>query len=322
MPVGGFKMLDNFLFSLNVVFPVFLVMFLGYLLKKREVITSGFLSSGNKIVYYIGLPALLFRGVYTTEIGEFVDLGFIAFTLISSVAAFFIIWGVSAIFLKEKTVRASFAQGAYRGSFALLGIPLILNLAGYAGMARAAIVITFVVPFFNVFSILALAPCTGEKLGFWATIWTVLKNPSNVMIAIGILLAVFDLSLPVMVSGSINTVANLATPLALLCLGGGMVFKGFDAKFKYAAIASVIKVIIMPIIITTIAVLFGFRDYELAVIVILVGVPSAVVGYAMAAQMGGDTYVAGTIVVISTIMSAVTLTVFIYVLRALSFLNI
>ena len=315
-------MLDNFLFSLNVVVPVFVVMFLGYALKKRDIITSGFLASGNKIVYFIGLPALLFRGVYSVEIGAFMDGRFVAFTLIGSVAAFFIIWGVSAIFLKEKGVLAAFAQGAYRGSFALLGTPLIINLAGEAGMARAALVVVFVVPFFNVFSIMALAPCTGEKVGFFRVILAVIKNPSNIMIALGIVLAVFELPLPIMVAGAINTTANLATPLALLCLGGGMVFHGFDAKFKYAMIGSVIKVVFMPLIFIILAVAFGFRDYDLAVIVMLFGVPSAVVGYAMAAQMGGDTYVAGTIVVISTIMSAATLTVFIYVLRVLGHLAI
>jgi predicted permease len=315
-------MLDNFLFSLNVVVPVFVVMFLGYALKKRDIITSGFLASGNKIVYYIGLPALLFRGVYSTEIGAFMDARFIIFTLSGSVAAFFIIWGVSAIFLKEKAVLASFAQGAYRGSFALLGTPLILNLAGAEGMARAALVVVFVVPFFNVFSIMALAPCTEEKVGPLKVIWAVIKNPSNIMIAIGIVLAVFELPLPIMIEGAINTTANLATPLALLCLGGGMVFHGFDAKFKYAMIGSVIKVAVMPFIMIILAVALGFRDYDLAVIVMLFGVPSAVVGYAMAAQMSGDTYVAGTIVVFSTIMSAVTLTAFIYVLRVMGMLAI
>ena len=315
-------MLDNFMFSLNVVVPVFLVMILGYVLKKREVISSGFLSSGNKIVYYIGLPALLFRGVYTAEIGEIMDIRFIAFALLSTAASFFIIWGIAALFMKDKTVLASFAQGAFRGSFALLGIPLIINMAGDAGMARAAMVVVFVVPFFNVFSILSLAPCTGEKLGPWKIIWTVLKNPSNVMIAIGIILAVFDIPLPIMINGAINTTANLATPLALLCLGGGMVFRGFDAKFKYAMIASILKVVVIPLAFTIVAVLMGFRDYELAVIVIMGGIPSAVVGYAMAVQMGGDAYVAGTIVVISTFMSAATLTIFIYALRALGWLAI
>ena len=316
-------MLDNFLFSLNVVVPVFLVMILGYVLKKTDVISAGFLTSGNKVVYYIGLPALLFRGVYTTDISEFMDFRFTAFALIATTASFFIIWGGAAIFLRQdKPVLGAFAQGAFRGSFALLGIPLILNMAGDAGMARAALVVVFVVPFFNVFSIMSLASCSGEKLGPLTVILTVIKNPSNIMIVIGILLAVFNLSLPIMISGAINTTANIATPLALICLGGGMVFRGFDTKFKYAVIASIIKCVIIPILFTVVAFLMGFRDYDLAVILIMGGIPSAVVAYAMAVQFGGDTYVAGTIVVITTFMSAVTLTIFIYAVRALGWVVI
>jgi len=322
MPIGGWKMLDNFLFSLNVVVPVFLVMALGYVLKRSGIVSEGFLSSGNKIVYYIGLPVLLFRGVYTTDIGDFIDFRFIAFALFSTMASFFVIWGIAALFLKDKTVLASFTQGSFRGSFALLGIPLILNMAGDAGMARAALVVVFIVPFFNVFSIMALAPCAEGRVGIKTIFLAVIKNPSNIMIAIGILLAVFDLSLPTMVSGAVNTTANMATPLALLCLGGGMTFRGFDAKFKYAVIGSLIKVVVIPIAFVTVAVWLGFRDYDLAVILMLGGIPSAVVGYAMAVQMGGDAYVAGTIVVISTIMSAATLTVFIYVLRVMGLLAI
>jgi len=313
-------MLDNLIFSLNVVVPIFAVMFLGYVLKKREIITPGFLSVGNKIVFYVALPALLFRGVYTSEIGEFADVRFIAFAVIATTLTFFIIWGVSALFLKEKTVLASFAQGAYRGSFAMLGIPLIINIAGDAGMARATVIVVFVVPLYNVFSILALAPCTGGKLKPAAIILAVLKNPSNIMIALGILLSVLGVPLPVMISGTINTTANLATPMALLCLGGGMVFYGFDSRFKYAVIGSIIKVIIIPVVFVSAAIALGFRDYELAVMTIKAGIPSAVAGYAMAVQMGGDSYIASSIVVISTIASVFTLTTFIYILRAAGFL--
>ncbi|MCL1787120.1 MAG: AEC family transporter, partial [Defluviitaleaceae bacterium] len=103
---------------------------------------------------------------------------------------------------------------------------------------------------------------------------------------------------------------------------GGMVFHGFDKKFKYAVVGSVIKVVVMPLIFAVAAVTLGFRDYELAVLVIKAGIPSAVVGYAMAVQMGGDTYVAGSIVVISTMASVVTLTAFIYALRMLGLLAI
>jgi len=310
-------MLANFLFSLNVVIPVFAVMFLGFVLKKRDVINSHFLASGNKLVFYVGLPVLLFRGVYTLDIGEFMNVRFVAFLIIASVTMFFTLWAVAAIFLKEKPVLASFAQGAFRGNFAVMGIPLIINLVGNVGMAPSAIVVVFVVPFFNVCSILVLAQCKGEKVGPLAMILAIAKNPSNIMIAFGIFLTVLGISLPSMVFSAVNMVANLATPMALMCMGGGMVFRGFDAKFKYSLVASVVKVVIMPLVYTTAAVLLGFRGYELAVIVILGGVPSAIICYAMAVQMGGDGDVAANIILISTVMSAFTLTAFIYVVTVM-----
>jgi len=313
-------MLANFLFSVNVVIPVFAVMLLGFILKKRDVINTHFLASGNKLVFYVGLPALLFRGVYTSDIGDFMNVGFVAFLIIASVTTFFTIWAVAAVFLKEKPILASFAQGAFRGNFAVMGIPLIINLVGNVGMAPSAIVVIFVVPFFNVCSILVLARCKGEKVGPLAMALAIIKNPSNIMIALGILLTVLSISLPTAVFSTVNTVANFATPLALLCMGGSMVFRGFDAKFKYALVASIVKVVISPVVYTTAAVLLGFRGYELAVIVILAGVPSAIICYAMAVQMGGDSDVAANIILISTVMSAFTLTAFIYVVSVMGWL--
>ena len=315
-------MLSNFIFSINAVIPVFLIMLLGYELKRRELLSAGFLASGNKLLFYIALPIMLFRGVYTNDIRDFIDFRFIAFVLGITMATFFTLWGIASIFIKEKSVVASVVQGSFRGNFALMGIPIILNLAGNAGMARAALVVVFAIPFFNVLSIMVLAPCTGEKVGVKSVILAVLKNPSNILIAIGIILTLLNLSLPAILNVTMNSIANLASPLALLCIGGGMVFHGFDAKFKYAAIASAIKIIVVPIIFTTSAILLGFRDYDLAVILVLGGVPTATISYAMAAQMGGDTSVAGTIIVITTLASAVTLTLFIYVMRVLGLLVI
>jgi len=297
-------------------------MLLGYELKRRELLSAGFLASGNKLLFYIALPIMLFRGVYTNDIRDFIDFRFIAFVLGITMATFFTLWGIASIFIKEKSVVASVVQGSFRGNFALMGIPIILNLAGNAGMARAALVVVFAIPFFNVLSIMVLAPCTGEKVGVKSVILAVLKNPSNILIAIGIILTLLNLSLPAILNVTMNSIANLASPLALLCIGGGMVFHGFDAKFKYAAIASAIKIIVVPIIFTTSAILLGFRDYDLAVILVLGGVPTATISYAMAAQMGGDTSVAGTIIVITTLASAVTLTLFIYVMRVLGLLVI
>jgi len=313
-------MLDNFLFSLNAVAPLFIVLFLGYALRKKDVLTEGFVSSGNKLVFYVALPASIFLSVYTAELTGLLDWGFAAFAVGISVAAFLAIWAVTALFIKEKPARGAFVQGAFRGNFAFLGMPLLINLAGQAGAARAALILAFVIPAYNVCTVLVLAACseTGKKVTPKTILLPIVKNPIIIAIAIAFALQLLNVQLPFIIDRSIGYSANMATAMALICIGAGMKFQGFDAKFKYALIASLVKVIALPIAFVLAGYAIGFRGYDIAALMILGGIPSAIAGYAMVVQMGGDGYIAGTIVVISTLLSAFTLTVFIYVLRALA----
>jgi len=317
------KMLDNFLFSINTVAPLFLVLFLGYILKRKEFLSEGFVATGNKVVFYIALPANIFLSVYTAELGELLDWGFVAFSVIASLIGFFGIWLISALFIKNKSILGAFAQGAFRGNFAFLGMPLLINIAGDAGRARAALIMAFVLPVYNICTVLLLAACSdnGKKVGFKTVMLTIVKNPFIIAIAIAFALQLLNIRLPFILSRTIGYGANMATALALLCLGAGMTFQGFDAKFKYALVSSLIKVLVLPILFVIAGYMMGFRGYDIAAFLILGGIPSAIAGYAMVVQMGGDGYIAGTIVVISTLFSAFTLTIFIYILRTLGMLG-
>ena len=312
-------MLANFIFSINAVVPLFLMLFMGYTLKKTDFISGGFVSSGNKFVFYFALPATLFRSVYTAELSELLDMRFAAFAVGASLVAFFGIWLVSSLFIKSKPIVGTITQGAFRGNFAFLGMPLLISLAGEAGAARAALIMVFVIPMYNICSILVLATCSDsdKKVGFKTIAFTIIKNPFIIAIFLAFGVQLVGINLPFMINQTLGYTANLATPMALICLGAGMYFQGFDAKFKYALIASLIKVVALPLLFVTAGYLLGFRGYDMVALLVLGGVPSAIAGYTMVIQMGGDGYVAATIVVLSTFMSAFTLTLFIYVLRAL-----
>jgi len=312
-------MLNHFIFSLNAVMPLFLIIALGYTLKKTEFISGGFLAGGNKYVFYIALPVALFRNVYSSDVSDLLDLPFIAFVMGASLLGFLAIWAISAIFIKDKTILGAFVQGSFRGNFAFLGMPLLFNLAGDAGMARAALIITFVIPMYNICSILVLAANSdsGKKVGPLTVVFTVVKNPFIIGIVIGIIMVLLGVRLPAMVDRTVFYISNTATPMALICLGAGIVFQGFDKKLKYAVIASVIKVVILPIIFIAAGYALGFRDTDLAAIMVLGGIPAAIAGYAMVVQMGGDGYIAGMLVVVSTLMSAFTLTLLVYFMRVM-----
>jgi len=310
-------MINNLIFSLNTVAPLFIVLFLGYALKKRGFLSDGFVTSGNKLVFYVALPASIFQSIHSAEISGFIDWGFALFAVFASVAGFIAIWAISALFIKDKPMLGAFVGGAFRGNFAFLGMPLLINLAGDAGAARAAIILAIVIPVYNVCTVLVLTACsgTGRKIGFLTIFLPIVKNPVIIAIIAAIVLQALGINLPFILSRSVGYSANMATALALICIGAGISFQGFDEKFKYALVASLIKVIALPVAFVITGYLIGFRDYDLAALMILGGIPSAIAGYAMAVQMGSDGYIAGTIVVLSTLLSAFSLTVFIYVMR-------
>jgi len=316
-------MLDNFLFSINAVAPLFAVLFLGYALKKIGFLNDNFVAIGNKVVFFVALPASVFMSVYTADVGDLLDWNFAAFSVGASLVGFLGIWGISALFIKDKSILGAFAQGAFRGNYAFLGMPLLINLAGEAGEARAALTMAFVLPVYNICTVLLLAVCSdnGKKVGFKTILFTIIKNPFIIAITIAFGLQLLNISLPFVLNQTTRYSANMATGLALICLGASMSFQGFDSKFKYAVVASLIKVVVLPIIFVIAGHLLGFTGYDLAAFLILGGIPSAIAGYAMVVQMGGDTYIAGTIVVLSTLFSAFTLTVFIYVMRAVGMLG-
>jgi len=321
--LGGMQMLANFLFSINTVAPLFAVLFLGYALKKTGFLNDNFVAVGNKVVFYVALPASLFMSVYTAEINYMLDWSFAGFSVGASLVGFFGIWGISAIFIKNKPVLGAFAGGAFRGNYAFLGMPLLINLAGEAGVARAAITIAFVIPVYNVCTVLLLSACsdTGKRAGPKTILIAIVKNPLIIAIVTAFGMQLLNIRLPFVIGETVGYTANMATAMALICLGAGMSFQGFDSKFKYALVASFIKVVVLPIIFVAAGYLLGFTGYDLAAFLILGGIPSAIAGYAMVVQMGGDTYIAGTIVVLSTLFSAFTLTVFIYIMRAVGMLR-
>lgn len=312
-------MLSHFIFSVNIVMPLFVILFLGYSLKKFSFFNEAFLSVANRLVFYVALPISLFRSISSSDISALMDVPLIIFSVGVTLASFLLIWGISLIFIKDKAVLGAFVQGAFRGNIAFVGLPLLVSLAGDAGMARIAIFITFVTPLYNIFSIILLSVTSNssEKIKFKTLLFAIIKNPLVVSIFMGIAFVLLDINLPVAVETSVGLVSGMATPLALLCLGANMNFRGFDKNFSFAVVSSIIKVAVLPVVFAIIGFLFGFRGYDLAALMVLGGTPTAISGHAMVIQMGGNEYVSGTIVVLSTLMSLVSITIFIYVMRLL-----
>lgn len=309
--------MSDFIFSLNATMPVFILILLGWCLGKSGMLTKEFVKVSNRFVFQVTMPALLFRDIATANIHDVFDIRFLLFCMISTSISFFAVWAAAKYFLKDSSMRGAFVQGSFRGSAAILGVAFIQNMYGNSGMAPLMIV--GAVPLFNVYSVIVLT-LEGEdrnRSGIKSAFFNILKNPIILGIFAGMIgsaIHIYD-KLPPIVEKPIANLASLVSPLALLTIGAG--FEGGKAlqKAKPVIWATFIKLIGMPLVFMPIAVGMGFRRHELIAFLIMLGAPTTVSSYIMAVNMRQDGVLASGIIVLSTLLSTVSLTGWIYLLR-------
>lgn len=144
----------DFIFSLNATLPIFLIMVLGWFLMRIGLFTKEFNKVADKYVFKVALPVLLFKDIATADIRSDFNLAFVLFCMITTTIMFLAIWGLSYIFIKDKTQVGAFTQASARGSAAVLGIAFINNIYGNSGMAPLMIVSA--VPLYNILSVIIL----------------------------------------------------------------------------------------------------------------------------------------------------------------------
>ncbi len=314
--------MESFLFSLNATIPVFAIIIVGNLLKRVGIIDSAFSNTAEKFVFKACLPCLLFQDLTGTDIRKNFDLSYVSFCFLSTLASIIVIWLLGKKIIRDKSSVSAFVQGSYRSSAAILGVAFIQNIYGTSGMAPIMIIAS--VPLYNIFAVIILTIESNEKSKDSAVkraVTGIIKNPIIIGIAAGLAASYLNIELPKMIDKTISNLAVMASSLALISLGASFEGKKALAKIKPTIAASMIKLIILAAVFLPIAVYLGFRDQKLIAIVIMFASPCTPTAYIMAKNMHGDETLAGSIVVVTTFFSAITMTIWIYLMKSLEFIS-
>ena len=307
-------MLANLLFCLNATVPIFLLMVLGYVFKKINIFNDGLTKGLNNFVFKVALPVLVYKELATSDVEELWDAKFVLFCFLATVLSIIIAYTLSFLF-KEKEIRPEFVQGTYRSSAALLGVGIATNLYGNAGMTPLMII--GAVPLYNVFAVIVLTLGQGEGKLTGAlmrkTLWGVITNPIIIGVMLGIVRAFIPV--PILLPKTLDYVSNLATPLGLMALGASFQFKEAITKIWPTGLATFLKLIGLGMVIIPIAVSMGYTHDKLVAVLIMTSSPTTVSTFVMAKSMGYNGTVSAGIVMLTTILSAFTLTVWLYILR-------
>jgi predicted permease len=304
---------------LNIVLPVFLVIALGWLVRKWGLIDASFLSSTNRLVYYICLPILLFYKIGTADFGS----NFSPRLVVGSVGAVGLTFLLSYLYAAFRgypaAVHGVFSQGTFRGNIAYMGLAIALNAYGETGLTRAGILMGFLVPFLNFFAILALiCPHRGQSehggLMFWLK--QLALNPLIIASFLGVCWSYLALDMPLLFERSLNIASNMALPLALLAIGGGFSLEKLRGDLLIAGLATGVKLVWMPVLAAFLLVSLGVEGMDLGIGVLIAATPAATANYIMAHELRGDAELAGAIVMLSTLFSAASYTAALLLLRS------
>ncbi len=311
--------MENLIFSLNATIPVFLLMVLGLALRKIGWIDEAFASRMNKFVFRVPLPVLLFQDLATVDFYEMWDGRFVLFCFAVTFLGI-VIAGLLSLLLKNRRIQGEFIQASYRSSAALLGIAFIQNIYGSAGIAPLMIIGS--VPLYNIMAVTVLSFFSPERKkldgGTVKKTWKgIVTNPIIIGILIGMLWSLLRLPLPEIAAKTVSSIGATATPLGLMAMGASFDFRKALGQKGPALAASFLKLIGFCAVFLPIAAAMGFRQEKLVAILIMQGSATTVSCYVMAKNMNHEGTLTSSVVMLTTLGSAFTVTAWLYILKSL-----
>jgi len=316
---------ENLIYSMNVVAPIFLLVLLGWLLKRKKIFADAFYSSSEKFVFNIALPCMIFLDVSNSKL-EFVGkhTSLVIYCSIGMILAFVIGALIISTFSKDKAKTGAMVQGMARGNFTILGVPLAQNMFGDGGSQLVSILMPAVVLIGNISVVImfSLFDSSESKRNFKELVRyivkSIIKNPLIIAVVLAIPFMIFNnLVMPLFALRTLTYLSNATMALSLISLGACITVSSFKGKFSYAAVTAAIRLIFLPTIMVLIALLFGFSSMELGVIFLLFGVPTAISSYIMAKEMNSDYELAGQILLLTTLFGVFTLFLGVFIMKTI-----
>lgn len=310
--------MENLIFSLNATIPIFLMMLLGMLFRKLGWMDEVFAAKMNKFVFLVPLPVLLFEQLATVDFSEVWDIKFILFCFVVTAISITISTLISLLW-KDRSIKGEFIQATYRSSAALLGIAFIQNIYGTAGMAPLMIIGS--VPLYNVMAVVVLSFFKPGNNSFdkelvKKTLKGIVTNPIIIGIVVGFVWSALKLPMPLILHKTVSSIGATATPMGLMSMGATFEMKKATSKMKPTLVAVFMKLVGFCAIFLPVAAMLGFRNEQLIAILVMLGSATTVSSFVMARNMGHEGTLSSGVIMLTTLLSAFTLTMWLDVLRS------
>lgn len=299
--------MSDFQVCLNAVIPIFLTMALGYLARSLGAIKREDVPKLNKLAFRYFMPLMLFSSIYSSDISTAVQPKLLIFAAVCVLCAYFLSLGFVLLTEKDDAKRGVKIQGLYRSNFVIIGIPLAQQLVQDADIAPVVLMIAVVVPMFNILAVITLEIFNGSRPSLKTLLTEIAKNPLIQGTVAGLAFLLLKIRLPVGIETAVQQIGAATNPLLLFLLGAFFEFKDLGRYVRDLVQVCIGRLVIIPGIFLTAAMLFGINGVEFAGMIAIFGSATAIASFTMAQQMGGDATLAGNIVVCTSALCCFTM---------------
>lgn len=301
---------------ISTIIPIFVIIILGWMARVFGFIRTEFIEPANRLVFYLAIPAMVFRSISKTSIHSQFDGLVIMLTLLAICAVFGLTWVLGRYIHLPRSLRGTFIQNSFHGNVGYIGLAVSFYFLGREGFVRASILAVFMMILQNLLGVIVLqvnSEHNSSQQGNWAVAVKVLANPIILSALAGILVSVAAVPIPLVFGRCLDILGDLALPLALLIIGASLSFDMVRSRLAAVLSTAVMKLLLLPGI--------GYLLYRIWDVVpaaylpaiILLASPTATVTYVMAKEMKGDSELAVAAISLHTLLSAITFSIWLNV---------
>lgn len=310
--------MENFVICLRAVLPLFLIMGVGYLAKSLHAIERSEVPKLSKMAFRYFIPVLLFYNLYTSDLHHAIQ----ASSLLYALGGVLVVYGLSVAYVllteKDPSKKGVKIQGMYRSNTAIVGLSLASALLGKdSDLGPVVLMVATVVPLFNVLAVITLEVFNGRHPPVKKLLLDILKNPLIIGSAAGILTLVSGIRLPYVIEATAQQMATATNALLLFLLGAFFEFKGLRRYTKDLVEVCLIRLFVVPALTLIPAMLMGFRGASFAGMIAVFASSTAINSFTMTQQMGGDSELAGNIVVLTNALCPFSMFLWAFLFKSL-----
>ncbi|MDO4378850.1 MAG: AEC family transporter [Erysipelotrichia bacterium] len=291
---------------MNLQLELLIVLIIGFVIKKRKIITSEQQKGLSEILINVILPATIIKSFLFNETvlkDVFTD-GLIMILICLSIQVILLI--VSPFILKrfEKDKSHVMEYGLLVSNSAFIGIPVIEYIYGSQAVMYASI---YLIPMRFTMWTLGLSLFTGS-VDLKSSIKKTLRHPCIVSVFIGLLIMVFNIKFPLAITDTISLISKSSNCISMLAIGAILADCDWHNLFDFPTVVfTLLRLIVLPLTVYFVLKSLNIDSLLISISVLLTAMPCGCTCAILAQKYNYDYKFAAKLVLVTSLLSVITI---------------